>query len=138
MGRHGFFAFVKKYRILHDLLSRVAVDNVFMSSSEDVSSNGSSLPCLTFEGFLVALMHCASLAYDRPEGGESIGDIAAGIDAMYRILFRIDPGGRISKAFKSDTNLSTEALELTKLQETLQVTSCVRIIKILLQKPHAT
>ena len=118
MGRHGFFAFVKKYRILHDLLSRVAVDNVFMSSSEDVSSNGSSLPCLTFKGFLVALMHCASLAYGRPEDGESTGDIAAGIDAMYRILFRIDPGGKNFKSLqKRYKSFQQKRLELTKIMQ---------------------
>ena len=65
-------------------------------------------------------------AYDRPEG-ESIGDIAAGIDAMYRILFRIDPGGRISKAFKRINLSNRSAWSLRKLfKKTLQVTGCVR------------
>ena len=140
MGRHGFFAFVKKYRILHDLLSRVAVDNVFMSSSEDVSSNGSSLPCLTFKGFFGGADALCKLAYGRPEDGESTGDIAAALTRCIASCFESILEERISKAFKSDTNLSNRsAWSLRKLcKKTLQVTGCVRIIKILLQKPHAT
>ena len=117
MGRSEFFGFARKYRILNDLLSRIAIDSIFKTSSEETGSN-TGLPCLTFRGFLNALMHCAKMAYGRRQDENSNEDMAVAIDAVYRILFRIDPGGKNFKSLQKRYKIFQEKrVELARLME---------------------
>jgi len=117
MGRSEFFGFARKYRILNDLLSRVAIDSIFTTTCEETGPNA-GLPCLTFKGFLNALLHCANMAYGRQQDENSNEDMALAIDAVYRILFRIDPGGKSFKSLqKRYKSFQEKRAELAKLME---------------------
>eukprot|EP00945_MAST-04E_sp_MAST-4E-sp1_P007927 g7927.t1 len=93
MGRQEFFKFAAKYRILGHLLSRVALENVFQTSVDGAKELREHL---SFKSFLFALILCGTMAYRGQLQVED--DNSSEIDAIYRIMFRIDPGG---KRFKS-------------------------------------
>jgi hypothetical protein len=120
MGHSEFLEFCSEYNILGDLLSRVAIDNLFQRLlMEGAPGNLSDDPpsYLTFNSFLYALVYCAYMAYRElaAEGG------AGEIDAVYRIMFRIDPSG---KRFKSLRKRYQSFQEKKKRAEISQGKSC--------------